>query len=113
MPLMVRFDEGNFLLKEWTFEKSADELLYQLQNDDVIGRGWAARELYKHRDGAEVAKALIDSTRNDEFWAVRQEAIPFLEEAAKMKSYRNVIKRAAESALKNIQFRRGGRHRRP
>lgn len=186
MPLMVRFDEGNFLLKEWTFDKSADELLYQLKNDDVIGRGWAARELYKHRDGAEVAKALIDSARNDKFWAVRQEAImslgkmkrkediklfkeacedeksrvrstslrvlgeyrradlvpfftdrfakdnsylaqaealrsigkcgdqthiPFLEEAAKMKSYRNVIKRAAESSLKTISLK--GRHRRP
>ncbi len=36
-PLMVRFDEGNFLLKEWTFDKSLDELLYQLKKDDVIG----------------------------------------------------------------------------
>jgi aminopeptidase N len=179
-PLMVRFDEGNYLLKEWTFKKKVDELLYQLKNDDVIGRGWAARELSEHSDEADVVKALNDSAQNDEFWAVRQEAIlalgkmkreedidlfkektedekshvrstalqvlgefgradlvpfftdrfekedsylaqaealrsigkcgnqthlPFLEEAAKMKSYRNVIERAAESAIKTIKQR--------
>ena len=27
-PLLVRFDDGNYLLKEWTFRKSTDELLY-------------------------------------------------------------------------------------
>jgi hypothetical protein len=31
--------------------------------------------------------------------------IPFLEEAAQMESYRNVIKRAAETAIKNIRGR--------
>jgi aminopeptidase N len=34
-----------------------------------------------------------------------QSQIPFLEEAAQMKSYRNVIKRTAESAIKTIQER--------
>lgn len=179
-PLMVRFDEGNYLLKEWTFEKSSAELLHQLKNDDVIGRAWAAGELSKHLDEAEVITALIQSARDDEFWAVRQEAIltlgkmkrvediamfkekgmdeksrvrstayqvlgdyaradlvpffvdrfkkddsylaqaealrsigkcgnrtqiPFLEEAAKMRSYRSVVKRAAESAIKTIRDR--------
>jgi aminopeptidase N len=37
-PLLVRFDEGNHLLKEWTFKKDLNELIYQLKNDDVIGR---------------------------------------------------------------------------
>jgi aminopeptidase N len=179
-PLMVRFDEGNYLLKEWTFDKSVEELLYQLKNDDVIGRSWAASQLAKHKKNAEVMEALTDSARNDDFWAVRQSAletlgdmkriediplfkekctdvkssvraaastvlgefgkvelvpflkerfeaedsylaqaaalraigkcgdsshIPFLEKAAKMKSYRNVIKRAAESAVRTIKAR--------
>ncbi|UCE39879.1 MAG: M1 family metallopeptidase [Candidatus Aminicenantes bacterium] len=179
-PLMMRFDEGNYLLKEWTFDKSANELLYQLKNDDVIGRSWAASELIKHKDDTDVVDALIACARNDEFWAVRQSAvetlgemkreedielfkekcsdkksrvraaalgilgelgkaelvpflkerfeaedsylvqaealrsigkcgdpshIPYLEEAAQMKSYRDVIKRAAESAIKTIQGR--------
>ncbi|MCP5048041.1 MAG: hypothetical protein GY940_12785, partial [bacterium] len=46
-PVMVRFDHGNYLLKEWTYPKSAEDLLYQLKHDDVIGRGWAAMELSK------------------------------------------------------------------
>ena len=179
-PLMVRFDEGNYLLKEWTFDKSVDELLYQLKNDDVIGRSWAASEFVEHKDNADVVTALIESARSDDFWAVRQSAvetirnwkreedielfqeicrdeksrvraaalnalgeyrkaelvpflkerfetedsylaqadalrsigkcgdasqIPFLEEASKMSSYRNVIKRAAESAIKIIRER--------
>ncbi|MEE8604635.1 MAG: M1 family metallopeptidase [Candidatus Aminicenantaceae bacterium] len=184
-PLMVRFDDGNYLLKEWTFDKSVDELLYQLNNDDVIGRSWAASELIKHKDNAEVANALIESARNDDFWDVRQSAvetlgllkreedielfkeicrdeksrvraaalnalgdfgktelvaffkerfetensylaqaealqsigkcgdqsqIPFLEDAAQIKSYRNVIKRAAESAIKTIMGRSSRYH---
>ncbi len=46
-PLMVRFDEGNWLLKEWTFSKSKEELSYQSQNDDLIGRNWASDQLHK------------------------------------------------------------------
>jgi aminopeptidase N len=179
-PLLVRFDEGNYLLKEWTFDKGAEELLYQLENDDVIGRGWAAGELSKHLDRPQVVEALVRCARNDDFWAVREEVvrvlgkmkriedidlfkekcsdeksrvritalqvlgdygradlvpffeerfktddsylaqaetlqsigkcgsrtqIPFLEEAAKMKSYRDVVKGAAESAIKAIRDR--------
>jgi len=184
-PLMVRFDEGNYLLKEWTFEKEVGELLYQLEKDDVIGRSWAASELIKHKDNAEVVEALIACARIDDFWAVRQSAvetlgemkreediaffkekcsdekssvraaaltalgefgkeelvpffkerfeaedsylaqaealrsigkcgdssvIPFLEEAAQMESYRDVIQRAAESAIKNIRGRSTRNH---
>jgi aminopeptidase N len=79
-PFMVRFDEGNYLLKEWTFEKSAEELLYQLEKDDVIGRGWAASELVEHKDHAGVKEALIMSARIDDFWAVRLSAVETLGE---------------------------------
>ncbi|MGD2245524.1 MAG: M1 family metallopeptidase [Candidatus Aminicenantes bacterium] len=84
-PLLVRFDEGNYLLKEWTFEKSLDELLYQLQNDDVIGRGWAASELAKFGDDSRAINALIDRAQNDGFWAVRRSAVETLGRLKKRK----------------------------
>ena len=77
-PLMVRFDEGNYLLKEWTFKKSLDELLYQLQNDDVIGRDWAASELSRFIDNPRTIKGLTDRANHDEFWAVRRTALETL-----------------------------------
>ncbi len=44
-PYLVRFDEGNWLLKEWTFKKSREELDYQSKNDDIIGQRWALEQL--------------------------------------------------------------------
>ena len=77
-PLMIRFDKGNYLLKEWEFDKSLDELLYQLKNDDVIGRMWAASELEEFKDNPRTVKGLIDSTQSDKFWAVRRDALEIL-----------------------------------
>jgi aminopeptidase N len=74
-PLLVRFDEGNHLLMELRFSKGIDELIYQLQHDDAMGRMWAAREL-KGR-GAETA--LRRAAREDRFWAVRRAALESLE----------------------------------
>ncbi len=177
-PLMVRFDKGNFLLKEWSFKKGIDELIYQLKNDDVIGKMWAASELLRFKDEYNAMNSLIEIAYNDPFWAVRRSAvetiakikdkkyidffkakcgdnnskvrtsalralgdfknpdlikffeerfekdssylaqaealrsigkcgdksvIPFLKQASTMKSPRNVIKRAAEWALKKIE----------
>jgi aminopeptidase N len=77
-PLMVRFDEGNFLLKEWTFKKTTEELIYQLKHDDVIGRMWAASELGNIKKDASVAAPLWESARSDPFWSVRRAAIEAL-----------------------------------
>ena len=74
-PLLVRFDVGNYLLKEWTFEKSEDELLYQLKNDDAIGRMWAASQLKSKLESRNVIDALKHSAETDSFWAVRRDAI--------------------------------------
>ncbi|HUV12626.1 MAG TPA: HEAT repeat domain-containing protein, partial [Acidobacteriota bacterium] len=74
-PLLVRFDEGNYLLKEWTFSKSTDELLFQLQRDDVIGRMWAAAELVNHGEDSRAMEVLIATGRDDPFWSVRKSAI--------------------------------------
>ena len=77
-PLLVRFDEGNWLLKEWTYHKSVEELLYQARFDDVIGREWAVRELGPSGADARVADALAEIARADSFWAVRLAALETL-----------------------------------
>jgi len=58
-PLLVRFDEGNHLLKEWTFPKEIGELIYQAKHDDVIGREWAVRKLANATTEAGVHACLI------------------------------------------------------
>ncbi len=77
-PLLVRFDEGNYLLKELRFDKSLEELLYQLKNDDVIGRSWAASQLARFKDNTCAVNSLIHSAQEDEFWAVRRSALETL-----------------------------------
>ena len=83
-PLLVRFDRGNHLLKEWTFEKSQDELLYQLEHDDVIGRMWAAAELFRFKDIPSTANALAKQASSDPFWAVRRECVGALGRIGRM-----------------------------
>lgn len=78
-PLLVRFDESNILLKEWTFEKDAGELLYQLKEDDVIGRSWAASELSKLRDDQDVVNGLEEAANDDAYWFVRQASLETLD----------------------------------
>jgi aminopeptidase N len=73
-PLLVRFDEGNVLIKEVSFPKTPDELIYQLRNDDVIGRTAAAAELAQFKDDPRTVDALAASTQHDPFWAVRRSA---------------------------------------
>ncbi|MHC4236633.1 MAG: HEAT repeat domain-containing protein [Planctomycetota bacterium] len=74
-PLLVRFDEGNWLLKEWTYNKDVEELLYQARRDDVIGREWAVRQLERSGDEERVREALVNIATEDPFWAVRLAAI--------------------------------------
>ena len=65
-PLMIRFDEGDILLKEWTLNKTVPELLYQLNNDSLIGRLWAANELQQHVDDPVVRSALAIAAKRDD-----------------------------------------------
>lgn len=45
-PKLVNFDYESSWIKEMTFQKSLDELLYQFQNDrDIFGKRWALGEL--------------------------------------------------------------------
>lgn len=82
-PLLVNFDYGSTVIKELEFNKTNQELAYQLENDqDVLGRTWALGELNtrmrsetapqndKQTLTAEIAKALTQ----DKFWGVRVDA---------------------------------------
>jgi len=79
-PKLVNFDYEGTLLKEMTFEKSTDELLYQMANDkDPIGRRWAMGELEKKAATASekgrIVDALITSAEKDTFWRIRRAAL--------------------------------------
>ena len=68
---MVRFDQGGWLLKTLSFKRSSEMLTYQLKNDDdVLGRIDAARELGKLASNEAVA-TLKDAVLKDKFWAVQ------------------------------------------
>jgi aminopeptidase N len=73
-PLMVHFDEGDILLKEWAFNKQTDELIYQANYDGVIGRLWAVGELEKRKSESDVRAALELVSNTDADKAVRERA---------------------------------------
>ncbi len=80
-PLLVDFDPEQVLLKEWTFNKLVDELLYQAKYDEVIGRAWAAQQLSSLVERSEVAAFLASCAKDDSFWFVRKQALLSLSNA--------------------------------
>ena len=78
-PKLVNFDYESTLLKEMKFDKSVDDLLYQMQNDkDVLGRRWAMAELKEKANGADkerIVDALVVSAEKDLFWRIRRAAL--------------------------------------
>ncbi len=101
-PLLVRFDEGNTLIKEVSFPRDQDELLFQLKNDDVIGRMGAAGELLRFKDDPRTAAGLGLSAQSDPFWAVRRSAVEAL---AKIPSPQipAVIKKACQDSNSSVR----------
>src|SRR6185503_7973545 len=82
-PLLVNFDYGSTLIKELRFEKSTEQLSYQLAHDqDVLGRVWALQQLSAKlnneatsaTDKQQVETLLAGSLADDKFWGVRLEA---------------------------------------
>ncbi len=82
-PRLVRFDAGNYLLKEIRFVKSVEELVFQLRSDDAVGRMAAATDLAGHIDEPGVAAALAEASEKDAFWAVRRAALEALPAAGR------------------------------
>ena len=73
-PLIVNFDRGNYIIKQVKFDRTDDELAYQLRHDsDVMGRVLAAIELKTRTSGAAV-NALAEAALRDSFWGARIEA---------------------------------------
>ena len=79
-PKIVSWDYESTLLKEMKFDKSTDDLLYQMANDkDVIGRRWAMGELQAKvkvgTDKDRIIEALLTSAEKDPFFRIRRAAV--------------------------------------
>jgi len=87
-PKIVNFDYEGTIIKELKFEKSVDDLIYQMFNDkDILGKRWAIEELE--------AKA-ENSPEKDKIIAA------FLVSAEKEKNAN--VRRAALSKVNNLSF---------
>lgn len=79
-PLIVNFDRGSNILKKVKFQRTKEELIYQLRHDeDVTGRWRAARELRGISDDSVIA-ALISAVKEDRAVMVRLQAVDVLGE---------------------------------
>jgi len=82
-PRLVNFDYEGTLIKEIKFEKTTDDLIYQLKNDkDVLGRRWALGELESRAanpaERDKITTALVDVLQNEKFWRLRRAALEAL-----------------------------------
>jgi aminopeptidase N len=101
-PLLVRFDEDSVLVKEITFPKERDELIYQLGHDDVIGRMDAAGGLLAFKDDPQTAAALTTSLLSDPFWAVRKSALEAVAQL-RVKDIPAVFKKACQDTDSQVR----------
>ncbi|HEU0176809.1 MAG TPA: M1 family aminopeptidase [Blastocatellia bacterium] len=73
-PRMVLFDKGHRVFKVMRFEKSAQELIFQLTRaEEAMDRARAARELSVFK-GEDTASALREVLLGDDFYGVRMAA---------------------------------------
>ncbi|MCB1023612.1 MAG: M1 family metallopeptidase [Acidobacteria bacterium] len=84
-PKLVNFDYQGTLLKEVKFDKSDDELIYQMANDsDVLGRVRAMEELgtrlkkAKEANSTQIRAALEQAAAKDKVWQLRRDAVQAL-----------------------------------
>jgi aminopeptidase N len=73
-PKMVIFDKGDWVLKTLDFPKREDELLYQLEHGDYIGRVRAADALGHQTPSDDVVAALRGAVTADGHYGLRREA---------------------------------------
>ena len=79
-PKIVNFDFEGTLIKELKFEKTVDDLVYQMANDrDVLGKRWAIEELERKAANAEtrekIIAAFLSSAERDANWNIRRAAL--------------------------------------
>ena len=90
------------LIKEVSFPKPLEELVYQLRNDDVIGRMAAAAGLVQFKDDPRTVDGLAASARHDPFWAVRRSAIEALGKLTNTR-IQSVLKNACGDAHSSVR----------
>lgn len=82
-PLLVNFDYHGTLIKELQFDKTTEDLVYQLtRDDDALGRVWALSQLAARSNSGktpeaerrQITAALSNTVTRDKFWGVRLEA---------------------------------------
>ncbi len=82
-PLLVNFDYHGTLIKELEFDKTTEDLSYQLTRDvDVLGRIWALGQLQRRVTAAttseaekqQIASELAKVATEDKFWGMRATA---------------------------------------
>lgn len=82
-PLLVNFDRGGSIFKQLIFDKSLEDLLYQLAHDtDVTGRFWAFGQLSRlskaattaEADKRRIVAAYAETLAKDGFWGLRVDA---------------------------------------
>jgi len=101
-PRLVRFDEGNYLTKELTFKKPLEELLYQAENDDVIGRLWAIDEMDAYASNQKAIKTWVKLAGNDPFWAVRKAALDKIGKYA-AEDHSDLVKQSLNDEKSNVR----------
>jgi aminopeptidase N len=75
-PRSIRWDKGDWILDITDFPRSTAMMQYQLvHDDDVLGRIEAVDVLAQRPADRLALDALVRSTRNDRFWAVRARAV--------------------------------------
>jgi aminopeptidase N len=112
-PLLVNFDYRGTLIKEVQFDKTTEELAYQLTRDeDVLGRVWALGQLAARGNSAStgevekqrIAAELASVVTRDKFWGVRADAATALA-AVKDSSARNALIAATSDADARVRAR--------
>ncbi len=82
-PSLVNFDYRGTLIKEVQFDKTTEDLAYQLtRDDDVLGRIWALGQLASRitvattseAEKQRIATELANAVTHDKFWGVRVDA---------------------------------------
>lgn len=113
-PLMVSFDGSGALVSEVHFDKSLDELIYQVFNDEIPGRIRAMRALARRLPvHQKTVQTFSDILAKEYFWGLKAEvafllgklrtpeAERVLLQALKLPDYR--IRKAAVLALRNFR----------
>jgi aminopeptidase N len=111
-PLLVNFDYRSTIIKELEFDKTTDDLVYQMARDeDVLGRVWALGQLAKRVSAAatpeaeqRIATELANALTRDKFWGMRVEAATALA-AVKISNARNALIAATGDADARVRAR--------